>query len=204
MFIVTVCFASTAWAAGPAAPSNLIATAVSSSQINLSWTDNATNESYFRVERSTDGVNNWYMFTATSANVTTCSVTGLSAGTKYYYRVKAETVRVGVSDPSNVASATTFTSGRAIVEQAPLKNADEISSVSFYPNPVVDKVTIQVGAYWQKDAVISLHNADGKNLLRDKISGSDHTFDVSNLPTGMYIIQLSNSTKRSTHKIFVR
>ena len=43
--------------ATPAAPSNLAATAVSSSQINLTWTDNATNEGGFKLERSTDGVN---------------------------------------------------------------------------------------------------------------------------------------------------
>ena len=35
----------------PAAPSNLTATAVSTSQIKLSWTDNATNEDGFRIER---------------------------------------------------------------------------------------------------------------------------------------------------------
>ena len=35
----------------PAAPTNLSATAVSSSQINLAWTDNASNESGFRIER---------------------------------------------------------------------------------------------------------------------------------------------------------
>ena len=39
----------------PAAPTNLSATAVSSSQINLAWTDNASNESGFRIERSADG-----------------------------------------------------------------------------------------------------------------------------------------------------
>src|SRR4029077_19099293 len=36
----------------PAAPSGLTATAVSSSQINLNWTDNSTNETGFKVERS--------------------------------------------------------------------------------------------------------------------------------------------------------
>src|SRR6185369_1916184 len=35
----------------PAAPSALVATAVSSSQINLVWTDNSTNEQGFSVER---------------------------------------------------------------------------------------------------------------------------------------------------------
>jgi titin len=40
----------------PAAPSSLAATAVSSSQVNLSWIDNSSNESGFYLERSTDGV----------------------------------------------------------------------------------------------------------------------------------------------------
>jgi hypothetical protein len=35
----------------PAAPANLIASAVSSSQINLTWTDQSANENGFRVER---------------------------------------------------------------------------------------------------------------------------------------------------------
>src|SRR5206468_12564526 len=38
----------------PAAPSSLAATATSSSQINLSWTDNSSNESGFKIERATD------------------------------------------------------------------------------------------------------------------------------------------------------
>ena len=37
----------------PNAPSSLTATAASSSQINLAWTDNSTNETGFKVERAT-------------------------------------------------------------------------------------------------------------------------------------------------------
>ena len=41
----------------PAAPSNLSATTISSSQINLTWTDNSNNENGFKVEQSIDGTN---------------------------------------------------------------------------------------------------------------------------------------------------
>ena len=40
----------------PTAPGNLAAAAVSSSRIDLTWTDNSSNEQGFKVERSTDGV----------------------------------------------------------------------------------------------------------------------------------------------------
>ncbi|MDQ7054058.1 MAG: fibronectin type III domain-containing protein, partial [candidate division KSB1 bacterium] len=39
----------------PAAPSNLTATAVSTSQIDLSWTDNSNNEDGFKIERKDPG-----------------------------------------------------------------------------------------------------------------------------------------------------
>ena len=41
----------------PAAPTNLVATAISSSQIGLSWVDNSNNETGFRIQRSTNGIN---------------------------------------------------------------------------------------------------------------------------------------------------
>jgi hypothetical protein len=73
---------------GPAAPSNLKATAVSTTQVNLTWTDNSTNESGFTVQRSTDGTN-YATVATTAANVTTFGDTGLSRSTKYYYRVQS-------------------------------------------------------------------------------------------------------------------
>jgi subtilisin family serine protease len=89
----------------PAAPSGLSATAVSSSQINLTWHDNASNESSFQIERSSDG--SFYTLIATvGANVTTYSDTGLPASTTYYYRVRASNA-AGYSAYTEPASATT-------------------------------------------------------------------------------------------------
>jgi Fibronectin type III domain len=86
----------------PAAPSNLTATAVSASQINLAWTDNSNNETGFTIERSTDGTNFSPVITV-GANVTSYSDTGLAASTKYYYRVDA--TNAGDDSPdSNTAS----------------------------------------------------------------------------------------------------
>ncbi len=90
---------------GPAAPGNLTATPVSSSQINLAWQDNSNNETSFRIERSLDGVN-FSLLTTVSINTTSYQNTGLAANTTYYYRVKATNAN-GDSAPSNTAAATT-------------------------------------------------------------------------------------------------
>src|SRR6185369_15785013 len=86
----------------PVAPSGLSTTAVSTTQINLSWTDNAPNETGFKIERATDGVT-FTQIGTTAANVTTFNNTGLSAGVTYSYRVRA-TNSGGDSGYSNIAS----------------------------------------------------------------------------------------------------
>jgi autotransporter-associated beta strand protein len=92
----------------PAAPSGLAATTISASQIDLTWSDNSTNESSFRIERSPDNVN-FSQIATTAAGVTNYSDTGLSAGTTYFYRVRASNAG-GNSPYSTVASATTIPS----------------------------------------------------------------------------------------------
>src|SRR5206468_5559385 len=92
--------------APPAAPSNLTATAVSTSEIDLSWTDNAAgNETGFLISRSTDGTT-FTQIGSVGAGVTSYKNTGLSASTKYYYEVRA-TNAAGNSAFSNIANATT-------------------------------------------------------------------------------------------------
>jgi regulation of enolase protein 1 (concanavalin A-like superfamily) len=89
----------------PYAPSGLVATASSSTQINLNWTDNSANESGFRIQSSPNGTT-WTDLATVGANVTTYPHTGLTASTTYYYRVDA-TNAYGNSAYSNTANATT-------------------------------------------------------------------------------------------------
>ena len=63
----------------------------------------SNNESGYKIERSTDGVN-YSQITTVSANIVTYSNSGLTSGTTYHYRVRAYNAN-GDSPYSNTASA---------------------------------------------------------------------------------------------------
>src|SRR5207244_18155 len=93
--------------ATPAAPSNLSASALSSSQINLTWQDNSGNETGFRIERAGSSSGPWSQIATVGAGVKSYANAGLSGGTTYYYRVRAYNSR-GSSSYSNTAVGTTM------------------------------------------------------------------------------------------------
>ncbi|HET6251784.1 MAG TPA: NPCBM/NEW2 domain-containing protein [Tepidisphaeraceae bacterium] len=95
----------------PSAPTGLTAQATSATQINLAWTNTASNQTGVIVQRSTDGTNFSPLITLGAA-ANTYSDTSVSPSTKYYYRVLA-TNAAGNSTPSPVASATTLAAGNA-------------------------------------------------------------------------------------------
>jgi hypothetical protein len=87
----------------PAAPSGLTAV-LSSSSINLTWTDNSTTETGFKVERSANAGSTWSQIFLSAANAVSYSDSGLTCGTTYVYRVRASNA-TGDSANSSTASA---------------------------------------------------------------------------------------------------
>lgn len=90
----------------PTAPSSLVATTISGSQIDLTWTDNSSDETSFRIERSPNGSTGWASVGTNAAGDNTFSNTGLTCGTQYFYRVFAVN-GAGDSTASNTDDATT-------------------------------------------------------------------------------------------------
>lgn len=112
----------------PSAPSGLSAVAVSSTQINLTWQDNSNNEDGFKLELKTGLGGTYAQIASPAAGLVSYSNTGLSAGTTYYYRVRAYN-SAGDSDYSNEAN--TFTLPADSANHAPV-----ISSLSASPASV--------------------------------------------------------------------
>lgn len=93
--------------ARPAAPTNLAATAQSSSAVALTWTDNATNETYYRVYRQSGALPAYAQVSPDlPAGTGTWQDTTVAASTHYTYKVLAGNA-VGDSDWSNEAGVTT-------------------------------------------------------------------------------------------------
>ena len=89
----------------PDPPSNLVAAAVSPSQIDLTWDDNSNNETGFAVYRHNGS--NWVQIDTTLADDNTYSNSGLETSTTHYYLVQAYN-SAGNSPSSNQDSATTL------------------------------------------------------------------------------------------------
>jgi len=104
----------------PSSPSNLTGTALSASQINLSWTasTDSVGVTGYQIERCVgNGCSNFALVTTTTA--TTFNNTGLLAGTAYGYRVRATDAAGNLSPYSNIVSAITQGTADTTAPSAP-------------------------------------------------------------------------------------
>jgi len=154
----------------PAPPTHLQATALSASEINLSWQDNSDNEDGFKLERK-KGISGTYTHIDTvGADVTFYSDDGLEANTTYYYRLRAYNA-YGNSIYSNEASATT--SGLVEKDCIALWHFDEGSGKTAYDSSGFNNnASIHGGTTWVK----------GKAGYALQFDGIDDYLHVPNSP----------------------
>jgi len=154
----------------PAAPSGLIATAISTGQIDLSWTDNATDEDGFYIQRSEDN-SNWSLIDTVGADVTAYSDLTVFPSTTYYYRVRAYNSS-GSSAYSNTASATTP------------------AGLSLTGTGYKVKGVQTVDLSWSGGTTTSFDIYRDGNLLVSGVSGSTYTDNIGLKGSGTYEYQV--------------
>ncbi len=94
----------------PAAPSNLTASPYLTWEITITWATNSADQDGFAIERAPDAggaPGTWVQIATQGRDFVAYSDVGLTAGTTYWYRIRAFN-SVGYSPYSNVASATTL------------------------------------------------------------------------------------------------
>lgn len=160
--------------APPSGPGEISASVVSSNQIELTWIDNVSGESGWRVQRSTDGTNfDWYQNIV--ANSTSFTATGLQDGKRYWFRVRA------YSDPESNSSGpnTAYTPKKA--------------GTTLLPAPTSLSVQLFGGATASLNWLHSSQNAltaviqrstDGFNWTSIEQAATDSNYDDSGLLSG--------------------
>jgi hypothetical protein len=95
----------------PTAASDLQITSITSTTMNLTWTDNSSDETGFAVYRSIDDGATYSYLAMVAANTTTYSASGLTGGSSYYWKLFAIT-EGGVATTDTVND---YTSSPAVV-----------------------------------------------------------------------------------------
>jgi hypothetical protein len=140
---------------------------------------------------STASVNNqWYDDSGIITGATLQSFTPTS--TSHYYCIVSDTLGC-LSDTSNVIYVV-------------ITGISNISSnnlfVNIYPTPANDKIIIDVPSYSVKNkTVLELHSIDGKLLNIISIQKSKTEINISELPAGVYLIKVNDTTGVTVKKI---
>jgi len=175
----------------PAAPSTLSASAASDTSVTVRWSDNSSDETGFRLERSLNGVD-YSEIVALGASAASFVDNGLVARTTYYYRVRAYN-SVGNSAYSNVGSVTTS----GVAPPPPVapssvtaaNNANGSATVS-WADASVNETGFEIrreqwdssGSYWKSATSVG-----------SVASGMTSIVDVTNSGTFRYSVRAVNS-----------
>jgi hypothetical protein len=166
----------------PGAPAGLTAKALSSTAIQLTWSDGSTNEASFRIERQVG--TSFQEVLSVGANVTSAQIGGLAPSTGYTFRVRAVN-STGTSGYSNIASAFT----NAGPTPPPALVAPQLTSVSALGGGVVRLNWLDRSSTETQFVVEKLVNGAyqaavtvGANVMTAKVTGlqagTSYTFRV--------------------------
>ncbi|REK48260.1 MAG: T9SS C-terminal target domain-containing protein [Bacteroidetes bacterium] len=133
-----------------------------------------------------------------------CSITSTSQGTGYYYFFYNWEIRL--PGASCISARTPVT---AVVNQPNLLgDIDKLNSLSVYPNPATENITVEFRIHQIKNARINLLDALGNVVSTSKIASASGEFkesvDVSGLAKGVYMIQILASNKNYYHKLVIQ
>jgi hypothetical protein len=164
----------------------------STAQINWS-TASETNNNFFTVEKSNDGVNFEMITTVKGAGNSNTVIAynvvdnSLTAGTSYY--------RIKQTDFDNNSTYSAIVS---------ISNSNN-SQLSVYPNPVNAGDEIQVTIVDMKDAQITVRDLQGMDYFSGNATGTDSfSINTNHIAPGMYIVTVASENNHYSQKVIVK
>ncbi|MFI5140853.1 MAG: T9SS type A sorting domain-containing protein [Bacteroidia bacterium] len=172
-------------------------------KVDVKWeTITETNNAYFTIEKSKDGINFTKLIDIPGAGNSTSYKN--YAETDYqpyegtsYYRLK-QTDNNGKFKYFNMVPVTFVKDGQ--------------QSIVVFPNPMKENTSnlnVKVNGYQSQEVVVVLRNAEGKEFLSKILLSEDdnHVFiidDAKSLPAGSYIITASSNNKIYNYKLIIK
>ncbi|WP_228710725.1 starch-binding protein [Saccharobesus litoralis] len=191
----------------PTQPSQFNATGISSSEITLTWIDNAVDEQSYSLRRATSANGPFSPLVTLSANSDTFTDSGLDSNTSYYYELVA--VGTNANAVAVLANATTQDTGPidslSIVSQIqPTLIANQTQQLVAVGVASGAEQGVTLGAGWSSsnDNVVSVSstglltagNTAGDAVITASYQGITANVTVSNLGAGQYVYFNAPST----------
>ncbi|SFU28075.1 Por secretion system C-terminal sorting domain-containing protein [Pustulibacterium marinum] len=123
-----------------------------------------------------------------------CSVSNMTLDTDTFTTIGVYTVTVTVTDANNNQ---TIVSAIVTVEDTMSTVSEELETLKLYPNPASTFFTVKGNLILEQ---IQLFNTQGQLLL----TTSENKVDVSNLSSGIYMVQITSEGKSVTKKLLLK
>jgi hypothetical protein len=178
----------------PSSPTQLNLDLVSITQVNLSWVDNADNETEFIIERSISDNTNYQELTRVGANTIVFSDSTLIELGAYFYRLKAINIS-GASDYSNEASISTLV----------LSVDTDKNQIIIYPNPSNGVFVIKFNSQIDPSKIIiNVFDMVGNEQRITPLVNADNltiSVDLSQKSVGIYYLHINNDNYSLSRKL---
>ena len=177
------------------APSGTEATSIRRKRANLTW-DAMPDAVSYTVQLRVAGSTNWGSeATTTSTEITASS---LSNNTTYEWHVRTNCA----SGSSDYSATCSFTAGNSNSSACSGARIGDETWVKAFPNPTSGSLTLQVNMPVGQGLYVDLMDATGRVSLRDFIGEqTDVELDLSEVPLGMYFVQITNGVDREVIRI---
>ena len=179
---------------------------VNASGARLNWTK-VTGAIGYRIAGQRIGSATWVSLQVAGGNTLSKDVFGLSASTAYRWAVRAlcDTATGIVSDPSALDTFTTAGSARLASNPSESDGMTE-QGVYIYPNPVSESATIEiVGLSEVQTTSLTIFDLRGKPILfSSRVSDKKVKIDCSEMPAGIYFLEVGNAVMNVRKKFVVQ
>ncbi|WP_195760084.1 putative Ig domain-containing protein [Flavobacterium sp. LC2016-23] len=177
-------------------PTNVIASGTTATTTTLSWTASENTGAVSGKKKET-GIISYDIYKdgilLATVTETTYTVTGLSPNTKYTFTIKAKDTAGNVSKTSQVFSVTT------LANDLGTGDFDKKDSIKLYPNATTGNITIEKSEL--DTAQLRVFDALGHFLFAKQLEGQSTRLDISHLPIGVYMFQISFDSGTVTKKV---